>query len=64
MTDFIGAKMDENVVEMVQIIEIQLNPRFCSQERFESLINQCVEVSWMDEYELDRDNMITIEIND
>ena len=64
MTDFIGAKMDENVVEMVQIKEIQLNPRFCSQEMFESLINQCVEVSWMDEYELDRDNMITIEIND
>ena len=30
MTDFIGAKMDENVVEMVQIKEIQLNPRFCS----------------------------------
>lgn len=56
--------MDENVVEMVQIKEIQLNPRFCSQEMFESLINQCVEVSWMDEYELDRDNMITIEIND
>ena len=64
MTDFIGAKMDENVVEMVQIKEIQLNPRFCSQEMFESLINQGVEVSWMDEYELDRDNMITIEIND
>lgn len=64
MTDFIGAKMDENVVEMVQIKEIQLNPRFCSQEMFESLINQGVEVSWMDESELDRDNMITIEIND
>lgn len=56
--------MDENVVEMVQIKEIQLNPRFCSQEMFESLINQVVEVSWMDESELDRDNMITIEIND
>ena len=64
MTDFIGAKMDENVVEMVQIKEIQLNPRFYSYEMFESLINQGVEVSWMDEYELDRDNMITIEIND
>ena len=64
MTDFIGAKMDENVVEIVQIKEIQLNPRFCSQEMFESLINQGVEVSWMDESELDRDNMITIEIND
>lgn len=64
MTDFIGEKMDENVVEMVQIKEIQLNSRFCSQEMFESLINQGVEVSWMDESELDRDNMITIEIND
>ena len=60
MTDFIGAKIDENVVEMVQIKEIQLNPRFCSQEMFESLINQGFEVSWMDESELDRDNMITI----
>ena len=56
--------MDENVVEMVQIKEIQLNPRFCSQEMFESLINQGVEVSWIYESELDRDNMITIEIND
>ena len=56
--------MDENVVEMVQIKEIQLNPRFCSQEMFESLIKQGVEVSRMDESELDRDNMITIEIND
>ena len=42
MTDFIGAKMDENVLEMVQIKEIQLNPRFCSQEMFGSLINQGV----------------------
>ena len=56
--------MDENVVEMVQIKEIQLNSRFCSQEMFESLIKQGVDVSWMDESELDRDNMITIEIND
>lgn len=64
MTDFIEVKMDENVVEMVQIKEIQLNPRFCSQEMFESLVNQGIEVSWMDKSELDRDNMITIEIND
>ena len=27
---FHRSKMDENVVEMVQIKEIQLNPRFCS----------------------------------
>ena len=62
--DFIGAKMDENIVKMVQIKEIQLNPRFCSQEMFESLINQGVMVSWMDESELDKDDMVTIEIND
>lgn len=56
--------MDENVVEMVQIKEIQLNPRFCSQEMFKSLINQGVTVSWMDKSELDKDDMVTIEIND
>ena len=63
MTDFIVVKMDENKEEMVQIKEIQLNPRFCSQEMFESLINQGVVVSWMDESELDKDDMVTIEIN-
>lgn len=56
--------MGENKEEMVQIKEIQLNPRFCSQEMFESLINQGVTVSWMDESELDKDDMVTIEIND
>lgn len=56
--------MDKNVVEMVQIKKIQLNPKFCSQEMFESLINQGVVVSWMDESELDKDDMVTIEIND
>lgn len=55
--------MDENKEEMVQIKEIQLNPRFCSQEMFESLINQGVVVSWTDESELDKDDMVTIEIN-
>ena len=50
--------------EIVQIKKIQLNPKFCSQEMFESLINQGVAVSWMDESELDKDDMVTIEIND
>lgn len=29
--------MDENVIEMVQIKEIQLNSRFCSQEMFNDI---------------------------
>ena len=56
--------MGENMEEMVQIKEIQLNPKFCSQEMFESLINQGFTVSWMDESELENDDIVTIEIND
>lgn len=29
--------MDENVIKMVQIKKIQLNPRFCSQEMFNDI---------------------------
>lgn len=56
--------MSKNQENYVKIKEIQLNPRFCSQEMFESLINQGVTVSWMDESELDKDDMFTIEISD
>lgn len=54
--------MDENVAEMVQIKEIQLNPRFCSQEMFNDIEikNQGIEVSWMEETELEKDTMVKI----
>ena len=58
--------MDENVVEMVQIKEIQLNPRFCSQEMFNDIEikNQGIEVSWLEETELEKDTMIEIIVPD
>ena len=54
--------MDENVVEMVQIKKIQLNSRFCSQEMFSDIKikNQGIEVSWMEETELEKDTMVEI----
>lgn len=58
--------MDENVVEMVQIKEIQLNPRFCSQEMFNDIEikNRGIKVSWMEETELENDTMVEIIIPD
>ena len=56
--------MSKNQENYVQIKEIQLNPRFCSQEMFESLINQGVTVSWMDNNELDKDRIFEVEIDD
>lgn len=47
---------------MVQIKKIQLNPRFCSQEMFNDIKikNQGIEVSWMEETELEKDTMVEI----
>lgn len=58
--------MDENVIKMVQIKKIQLNPRFCSQEIFNDIKikNQGIEVSWMEETELEKDTMVEIIIPD
>ena len=58
--------MDENVVEMVQIKEIQLNPRFCSQEMFNDIEikNRGIKVSWLEETELEKDIMVEIIISD
>jgi hypothetical protein len=56
--------MDENVVEMVQIKEIQLNPRFCSQEIFNDIKIKNRKVSWMEETELEKDTMVEIIIPD
>lgn len=64
MTCFIGVSMSKNQENYVKIKEIQLNPRFCLQEIFDNLINQGVTVSWMDDNELDKDNIFEIEIDD
>jgi hypothetical protein len=56
--------MSKNQENYVKIKEIQLNPRFCLQEIFDNLINQGVTVSWMDDNELDKDNIFEIEIDD
>lgn len=58
--------MDENVIEMVQIKEIQLNSRFCSQEMFNDIEikNWGIKVSWMEETELEKDAMVEIIIPD
>lgn len=49
--------MDENTIEMMQIKEIQLNPRFCSQEMFNDIENRGIKVSWMEETELEKDTI-------
>lgn len=51
--------MDENVIEMMQIKEIQLNPRFCSQEMFNDIKikNRGIKVLWMEETELEKDTI-------
>lgn len=51
---------------MVQIKKIQLNPRFCSHEMFNNIKikNQGIEVSWMEETELEKDIMVEIIIPD
>lgn len=37
---------------MVNIISVQLNPRFCSQEMFDEIKNQGIDVSWLRETNL------------
>lgn len=58
--------MDKNVVKMVQIKKIQLNPRFCSQEMFNDIEikSQGIEVSWLEETELEKDTMAEIIVSD
>lgn len=56
--------MSKNQENYVEIKDIQLNPRFVSNDMFESLINQGVRVSWMDESKLDEDDIVEIEIDD
>lgn len=51
---------------MVQIKKIQLNPRFCSQEMFNDIEikSQGIEVSWLEETELEKDTMAEIIVSD
>ena len=58
--------MDENVIKMVQIKKIQLNPIFFSHEIFNDIKikNQCIEISWIEETELEKDTMVEIVIPD
>lgn len=51
---------------MMQIKEIEPNPRFCSQEMFNDIEikNRGVKVSWMEETELEKDTMVEIIIPD
>ena len=56
--------MSKNQENYVKINDIQLNPRFASNDMFESLVNQGIPVSWMDESKLDEDDIFEIEIDD
>lgn len=58
--------MDENVIEIMQIKEIELNPRFCSQGMFNEIEikNRGIKVSWLEETELEKDTMVEIIIPD
>lgn len=39
-------------MKMVNIVSVQLNPRFCSQEMFNDIKNQGINVSWLVETNL------------
>lgn len=56
--------MSKNQENYVKINNIQLNPRFVSNDMFESLANQGFQVSWMNESKLDEDDILEIKIDD
>lgn len=49
---------------MVNIISVQLNPRFCSQEMFNDIKNQGIDVSWLEETESEKEQIFEITIPD
>lgn len=49
---------------MVNIVRVQLNPRFCSQEMFDDIKNQGINVSWLEETELEKEQIFEIPIPD
>lgn len=56
--------MEKRYIEMVNIVSVQLNPRFCSQEMFNDIKNQDVEVSWLEETDLENEQILEITIPD
>lgn len=51
-------------MKMVNVVSIQLNPRFCSQEMFNDIKNQGIEVSWLEETDLEKEQIFEITIPD
>ena len=49
---------------MVNVVSMQLNPRFCSQEMFNDIKNQGIEVSWLEETDLEKELIFEIIIPD
>lgn len=49
---------------MVNVVSMQLNPRFCSQEMFNDIKNQGIEVSWLKETDLEKEQICKITIPD
>ena len=49
---------------MVNVVSIHLNPRFCSQEMFNDIKNQGIEVSWLKETDLEKEQICEITIPD
>jgi hypothetical protein len=49
---------------MVNIVRVQLNPRFCSQEMFNDIENQGIKVSWLEETDLEKEQIFEITIPD
>lgn len=56
--------MEKRYIEMVNIVSVQLNPRFCSQEMFNDIENQGIEVSWLEETDLEKEQIFEITIPD
>ena len=43
---------------MVNVVSIQLNPKFYSQEMFNDIKNQGIEVSWLKETDLEKNKYV------
>ena len=56
--------MEKRYIEMVNIVSVQLNPRFCSQEMFNDIKNQGIDVSWLEETESEKEQIFEITIPD
>ena len=56
--------MEKRYIEMVNVVSMQLNPRFCSQEMFNDIKNQGINVSWLEETESEKEQIFEITIPD